>query len=283
MDLKLLAKPEDNGQNSRRSHTSRNLYCGDCWNVLRTSKPGSVDFIYIDPPYYTKREFLSQGRKESTRRMPLHFDDRWNGGHVEYLRFLALRVQLMHRVLRPEGVLLVHLDWHIVHYVKVMLDQIFGAHGLINELIWYYQTGGASRRHFSRKHDTILVYGRGDRHYFNAAVVAMPRSPKALHRARWPKGARISVNHTHKNPDDVIAIPALNPMAAERTGFPTQKPLALLELLISAFCPPQGVVGDYFCGSGTTLVAARRLGRAYTGCDISPAAMQLTRSRLRDV
>ncbi len=280
--MKIRSASVDGGHNHTGSSHNHRLYCGDCRILLQNSKPGTVDFIYIDPPYYTQREFLSQGRQEPTRRMTLHFDDRWKGGHVAYLRFLEQRVRLMHDVLRSQGVLLVHLDWHIVHYVKVMLDQIFGMGGLVNELIWYYQTGGASRRHFSRKHDTILVYGRGERPYFNAAAVAMPRSPKAMHRAKWPKGARISVHHTHKNPDDVIAIPALNPMAGERTGFPTQKPLALLELLISAFCPPQGMVADYFCGSGTTLVAARRLDRCYTGCDISAAAMQMTRSRLRE-
>ena len=282
MDLKLLAESEDSGYQPIAGNRSRGLYCNDCRIVLQNSRPCSVDFIYIDPPYYTKRKFHGRGRQEATRPGALHFDDRWKGGHVAYLEFLEQRVRLMHGVLRPEGVLLVHLDWHIVHYVKVMLDQIFGIDRLINELIWHYQTGGASRRHFSRKHDTILVYGRGDTYYFNAAVVAAPRSPKALHRARWSKGARISRQHTHKNPDDVITIPALNPMAGERTGFPTQKPLALLELLISAFCPPEGVVADYFCGSGTTLTAARRLGRCYTGCDISAAAVRMVRTRLRE-
>lgn len=258
------------------------LFLGDCRILLEAAPPSGVDLVYIDPPYLSKRQFRSRGKPGPGTVGPLNlaFDDRWKGGQQEYLAFLEGPLRQIHRVLKPQGVLLVHLDWHMVHYVKVMLDQIFGDDSLINELIWYYQTGGASRRRFSRKHDTILVYGRSEEHYFDAAAVAVPRSPKALHRARWSKGARISADNTHKIPDDVLLIPALNPMARERNGYPTQKPLALLEVLIQALCPPGGMVADYFCGSGTTLVAAQRLGRHFIGCDISSAAVHLAKARL---
>ncbi len=148
--------------------------------------------------------------------------------------------------------------------------------------IWHYQTGGASKDRFSRKHDTILLYSNGPTFYFDGPAVAIPRTPKAMKRAKSGKGARIAATDTHKNPEDVITVPALNPMAKERTGYPTQKPIALLELLIQALCPPPpgGMVADFFCGSGTTLVAAKRLGRRWFGCDVSAAAVELTRARL---
>ena len=186
----------------------------------------------------------------------------------------------MRRVLKPQGVFLLHLDWHAVHYAKVMCDQIFGDAAFINELVWYYQTGGASRDRFSRKHDTILMYASGRRHYFDGKAIAIPRGAGAMKRARSGIGARISATDTHKNPDDVLIVPALNAMAIERTGYPTQKPLALLEKLVVALCPPGGLVADFFCGSGTTLVAAKRLGRQYVGCDVNGDAVALAEARL---
>jgi DNA modification methylase len=212
----------------------------------------------------------------------LSFADRWQGGRHEYLEWLGLRIRAMKRLLAPTGVFLLHLDWHAVHYAKVLCDSIFGDDRFQNELVWYYQTGGASKGRFSRKHDTILLYSNGPTFYFDGNAIAIPRTPKAMKRARSGKGARIATTDTHKNPDDVLTVPALNPMAIERTGYPTQKPLALLELLIKALCPPPpgGGVADLFCGSGTSLVAAQRLGRKWIGADENPAAVTLARSRL---
>jgi DNA modification methylase len=173
------------------------------------------------------------------------------------------------------------LDWHASHYAKVMCDGIFGAEFFQNELIGYYQTGGASRDRFSRKHDTILLYSMSKNFYFDGKSVAIPRTPKAMKRARSGRGARIAATDTHKNPDDVLTVPALNPMAVERNGYPTQKPVALLETLIQALCPPGGTVADFFCGSGTTLVAAQNLQRHWIGGDASEAAVKLACKRLR--
>ena len=189
-------------------------------------------------------------------------------------------MRAMRGLLKPQGVFLLHLDWHVVHYAKVLCDGIFGTERFQNELIWHYQTGGASKERFSRKHDSILLYSKDDHFYFDGKAIAIPRTPKAMKRARCPTGARIKATDTHKNPDDVLLVPALNPMARERNGYPTQKPVALLETLIKALCPRGGGVGDLFCGSGTTLVAAERLGRRWFGCDTNPAAVRLARERL---
>ncbi len=252
---------------------------GDCLEVAGRLPEGCLDFVYADPPFFTKRDHLG--------REAFEFSDRWGvggeGGRGEYLEWLGERVRTMKRVLKPTGVFLLHLDWHVVHYAKVLCDDIFGYDNFQNELIWYYQTGGASKGRFSRKHDTILLYSNGPTFYFDGKAIAIPRTAKAMKRARCATGARIAVTDTHKNPEDVLVVPALNPMATERTGYPTQKPVELLERLIMALCPAGdegGAVGDFFCGSGTTLVAAKRLGRLFVGGDVSERAVGVARGRV---
>jgi site-specific DNA-methyltransferase (adenine-specific) len=259
---------------------------GDCLDIAGGWPAGNVDFIYVDPPFFTNREQRSEatsGTGEASAEV-LRFADQWQGGLSGYLRWLESRIRAMRRLLKPTGVFLLHLDWHAVHYAKVLCDGIFGppggGGGFQNELIWYYQTGGAGKGRFSRKHDTILLYANGARFHFDGRAVAIPRASGAMRRAQCPTGARIKVTDTHKNPDDVLLVPALNPMARERNGYPTQKPVALLEILIKALCPPGGGVADLFCGSGTTLVAAARLARRWAGCDANPAAVRLARDRL---
>ena len=249
---------------------------GDALEIAARFPQNSVDFIYADPPFFTNRKQTGGTNAPVT----LTFEDRWQGGLHEYLAWLEARVRAMRGMLKPQGVFLLHLDWHAVHYAKVLCDRIFGTDRFQNELIWYYQTGGASKDRFSRKHDSILLYSMAESFHFDGQSVAIPRTPKAMKRARCPTGARIKATDTHKNPDDVLLVPALNPMARERNGYPTQKPVALLETLIKALCPPNGTVADLFCGSGTTLVAAQRLGRKWFGCDTNAAAVHLARRRL---
>jgi DNA modification methylase len=241
---------------------------------------GALDLVYADPPFFTNREFAGAHRNGSGTK--LTFADRWLGpeGRNLYLSWLEERVRRFRPLLSPTGVFLLHLDWHVVHYAKVMCDAIFGEDRFQNELIWYYQTGGASKDRFSRKHDTILLYSNGPTFPFDGKAIAIPRTAKAMKRAQCATGARIKATDTHKNPDDVLVVPALNPMAIERTGYPTQKPVELLERLIRALTPAGGTVGDFFCGSGTTLVAAKKLGRRFVGCDINPAAVEIARGRL---
>ncbi|MEI8194621.1 MAG: site-specific DNA-methyltransferase [Phycisphaerae bacterium] len=300
--------------------------------------------VYVDPPYFTKRDYEGVRRdipgngngagkgatpaqgdgsdQANDEKSYLRFSDRWGGdikksqnknvpdgesdaARAAYLGWLEIRIREMYRVLKPGGNFVLHLDWHVVHYAKVLCDGIFGSEQFVNELIWYYQTGGASKSHFSRKNDTLLWFFKGGvgcrvwggegggvgaaasaggekkvGYYFDGKAIAIPRTEKAMKRAQCPTGARIKLTDTHKNPDDVLLVPALNPMSNERTGYPTQKPLELLEKLVVALCPPHGLVADFFCGSGTTLVAAQRQGRRYFGCDISADAVKLVLQRL---
>jgi len=253
---------------------------GDCLEILPRLSSACVDLIYFDPPFFTGREHVGNAAKRGDG---ANFSDRWREGIPAYLKWLKARVVAARRLLKPKGVLLLHLDWHAVHYAKVMCDELFddgAGGGFQNELIWYYQTGGASKGRFSRKHDTILFYSMGREFYFDGKAVAIPRGAGAMKRAQCATGARIKATDTHKNPDDVLVVPALNPMARERNGYPTQKPVALLEFLIKALCPPGGAVGDFCCGSGTTLEAAERLGRQWIGADANAAAVKLARERM---
>lgn len=240
---------------------------------------GCCDVIYADPPFCTGKRQL--GRSDSQE-----FKDLWTGGLDSYLAFLAPRLTEFCRLLKPTGTLYLHLDWHAVHYAKVELDRLFGADCFLNEIIWSYRTGGRSKRWFARKHDTILSYARrSGRHKFNLLRDGAFRTDglKRDETGRPYKQTRAGRLYFH--PDgpamtDVWEMPFLSTVSLERTGYPTQKPEALLERLIHAATDPGDVVGDFFCGSGTTLAVAQRLGRRWIGCDISSEATTVTAQRL---
>jgi DNA modification methylase len=231
---------------------------GDCLEVAAARPAASIDLVYLDPPFFTGR--AQSGRDD------LSFPDSWRGGLDGYLGWIEPRLEAMRRLLTPSGSLYVHLDWHAVHYVKVLLDRIFGYENFLNEIVWLYGLGGSSPRYWPRKHDTLLWYAqRAGEHFFEA-----PRIPATSQRMK---------GQTKKVPDH-WDIPSLNNMARERVGYPTQKPEALLERIVESSCPPGGLVADFFCGSGTTLVVAARSGRRAFGCDVSEDAVTLTRARL---
>ena len=234
---------------------------GDCLDVIAALPSDSVDLIYVDPPFFTG--------KAQTGREDLCFDDAWQGGLEDYLAWIELRLGAMQRLLKRTGSIYVHLDWHAVHYVKVAMDQLFGYENFLNEVVWLYGLGGSSSRYWPRKHDTLLWYAReAGAHWFEAA--------------RIPATSQRMKGQTKKAPD-YWDIPSLNNMAKERLGYPTQKPEALLTRIVESSCPPGGVVADFFCGSGTTLAVAARTGRHWFGCDRSPDAVAMSRTRLEGV
>jgi site-specific DNA-methyltransferase (adenine-specific) len=232
----------------------------DCGEVLDDLPAGTVDLVYADPPFATNQ--VQKGRSEG-----LAYDDRWPDLD-SYLGFMAGRLEQLHRVLAPDGAILLHVDWRTSHHLRLLLDEIFGAGRFVNHLIWQYGLGGSSPSRFARKHDDILYYARGDERWFEPPLV--PATSRRM--AGMMKKAT-----------DVIAIPAINNMATERTGWPTQKPVALLEFLVGACAKPGGTVLDPFCGSGTTLVAAVRLGRQAIGIDRHPEAIRIAEQRLKEL
>lgn len=243
---------------------------------LASSK--GVDLVYMDPPYLAGREFGMELTWEdadgapASRTVPI-WSDRWPD-REDYFAMLEGAFRAAHALLHEEGSLLVHLDPKVAPRASILLDAIFGdgerfargdRPGYRNELVWSYGLGGSSPRTWPRKHDTIYWYTRGARWYFEA-----PRVPA---RSQRMKGQT-------KKATDVIEVASLNNMARERTGFPTQKPSALLSMLIGAHAPAGGHVVDLFVGSGTTAACALALGCEVTGADASPDALRASRARL---
>lgn len=264
---------------SRASDSLTNrIVCGDNLQVMGELPDGLCRLICIDPPFMTNTTRTEQGGAA--------FDDRWAGGIGEYVAFLKPRLIEMRRLLDVRGTLYVHLDWRTSHYAKVALDGIFGAENFLNEIIWSYRTGGRSSRWFARKHDVILVYCRKlGEHVFNLQRGGAFRTDGLNRDANGRPYKSTRSGRLYFHPDgpaltDVWEIPFLSTVSNERVGYPSQKPRALLERIVRASSNPGDLVADFFCGSGTTLVAAKALGRRYLGCDESADAVRIAQRRL---
>ncbi|MGH3795558.1 MAG: DNA methyltransferase [Pseudonocardiaceae bacterium] len=249
------------------SSPARNvLDCGDNLYRLARLPAESVDLIYLDPPFFSDRQYEVIWGDEAEIRS---FEDRWEGGINVYISWMRDRVVEMYRLLKSTGSLYLHCDWHASHYLKVMLDEIFGQQNFLNNIVWCYGLGGSSSRYWPRKHDDILWYSkkRGSQ-YFEP-----PLMQASSNRMRGQM----------KKVVDYWDIPTINNMAKERLGYPTQKPESLLERIVESSSPKDGVVLDPFAGCGTSMVAAHRLGRQWIGIDISPTAVRLMERRMMAV
>ncbi len=273
------------------SPSARRLIQGDNLGVMASLLPtyeGRFDLIYADPPFLTGKAFRARVGRGEDSRSPLDwqtidgYTDRW-GSPAEYLSILEPRLRLMYRLLSPSGSLYLHLDWHAAAYARLLLDEVFGPDRLLNEIAWVYHGPSAVRKAFNRKHDTLLIYTKTDAYTFNADAVRTPYDPATLRTfAGSPRAGfgKVPDLERGKVPEDWWYFPVVARLHHERTGYPTQKPEALLTRVIAASSPPGGLVGDFFCGSGTTLVAAERLGRDWMGCDAHPVACHVAHHRL---
>jgi site-specific DNA-methyltransferase (adenine-specific) len=261
---------------------SDRVECADNLAFMSDLPDGCCGLIYIDPPFNT-------GRPRRMATGDQTYQDNWKGGVADYLAFLRPRLEQCRRLLAAYGTLYVHLDWHVSHHVRVILDELMGVECFLNEIIWHYRTGGVSKRWFGRKHDTILSYARQEgEHYFLPIREGEYRTDGLNYDEKGrpyksTKNGRLYFDPAGPLLSDVWDMPFLSTVSLERVDWPTQKPLALLERIIKASSREGDVVGDFFCGSGTTLVAARRLGRGYVGCDIEPEAVEIARQRLASV
>ena len=189
-------------------------------------------------------------------------------GGFYYLLYMTVRLIEMKRILKDTGSIYYHCDPTFSHYIKAVMDRIFGVENFRNEIVWYYQTGGVSKKWYSRKHDVLLFYTNTDQYYINFDETKIKRTEKSLKRAKNQKGARYNVEDNTKLPNDVfVDIQALNPMERERTGYPTQKPVALLERIIKTSSREGDIVLDPFCGCATTCIASENLNRQWIGID----------------
>ncbi|MCY4656595.1 MAG: DNA methyltransferase [Gammaproteobacteria bacterium] len=271
----------------------------------------TVDLIYLDPPFNSNHNYNAP---HGSQAQDAEFKDTWGLDDIDvawhgyiaekhsalhtllsaakevqgesnfaYLIYMAMRILQMKRVLKPNGSIYLHCDPTMSHYLKLVMDAIFEGKNFRNEIVWHYQTGGASKKRYSRKHDHLLFYTNSNRYEFHPERIRMDRTEKAMARAKNPKGARISKDDATKLPMDVWAdIQALNPMEMERTGYPTQKPLALLKRIIKASTNEGDLVLDPFCGCATACVAAEHLGRKWIGIDISVIAGKLVKQRFKN-
>ena len=261
---------------------------GDNLNVLRSLADGSIDLIYIDPPFNTghKQSRTSmrtirdeqggdrvgfQGQRYRTERIGSSaFGDQFD----DYIAFLEPRLREAARILKPNGSFFLHVDYREVHYCKVLLDEIFGRASFINEIVWAYDYGARSKSRWSAKHDNILWYAKDQQDYtFNHDE--MDRIPYMAPGLVGPEKAARG-----KTPTDVWWHTIVPTNGKEKTGYPTQKPLGVLERIVRVHSNPGDVVLDFFAGSGTTGEAAARHGRSYILVDNEPEAIRVMADRL---
>lgn len=281
--------PQGHGYPDAKPHNR--LILGDNLPVMAALLPefeGHIDLIYADPPFFTNRKYSARiGRGEDSRRpeewqLTEGYQDHWPNLD-SYLNFLYQRLALMVRLLAPNGTLYLHLDWHADSYARLILDELLGAEAMLNEVIWTYHGPSPIRRAFNRKHDTILVYVKGKDYTFNADAVREPYNPNTVKTFdASPKAGfgKVPDLERGKVPEDWWYFPVVARLHNERTGYPTQKPQALVERIIKASSNPGDLVADFFCGSGTTPLVAANLGRKFIATDATFRAVHTTRSRL---
>ena len=265
---------------------------------------GKIDLIYIDPPFATGADFRinmkvgdAEWAKEASIIEEKAYRDTWGKGLDSYLQMLYERLVLMKDLLSDTGSIYVHLDWHIGHYVKLIMDDIFGRDNFLNDVIWSYRRWPANSKNFQTMHENLLFYAKNadsDNRTFN--ILYEPLAESTMKADGGLKiinifdehGRRIRGQKTgEKSPGtpqrDVFDISFISATGSERTGFATQKPEALLERIIKASSNEGDLVADFFCGSGTTQAVAEKLGRRWIGCDLSRFAIQVSRKRLLDI
>ena len=262
----------------------------DCLNALRSIGDMSIDMVYLDPPFFTQKK---QALKDSCG-MEYAFSDVWVS-KADYLQFIKTRLIAIKRVLKETGTIFLHCDSTAAHYLKVMLDEIFGEDNFRSEIIWSYKRWSNSKKGLLSGHQTIFFYSKTKEYKFktlycdyspttNLDQILQERARNEKGKASYKRDNEGNVVFGREKQgvplSDVWEIPFLNPKAKERTGYPTQKPIELLERIIKISTDEGDVVLDPFCGSGTTLVAAKLLGRRYIGIDINSAAVDLTEKRL---
>lgn len=242
---------------------------------------GKIQLIYIDPPFFSKSNYDAVVKAGETNIKHLAYGDKWEKGLSEYLKMLAVRLYLMKDLLADDGLIWLHLDWHVVHYAKVIMDEIFGEKNFVNEIIWNYKSGGTSKKHFARKHDTILVYAKGGKYQFHPLQEKSYNRQFKPYRFKGVKEYKDEVGwYTMVNMKDVWNIDMVGRTSAERTGYATQKPEQLLSRIIESCSREGDLCADFFCGSGTLPAAASAMGRKFIACDMGSLAIESTIKRL---
>ena len=274
-------------------NSKNKIFEGDCIDVMDSLESESIDLIYLDPPFFTEKKHTLKNKARTTE---FTFMDIW-GSNKAYAEFLQSRISKMHRLLKDSGSIFVHCDKSGEHIVRSVLDSVFGSENFQSEVIWSYKRWSNSKKGLLPSHQNIYFYSKTKDFKFNKFYTDYSESTnidQILQRRTRDKHNK-SIYDLHKNGEvknggkkkgvplnDVWDIPYLNPKAKERVGYPTQKPLVLLERIIELTTDKNDLVLDPFCGSGTTCVAAKLLGRNYLGIDKSIDAVELTKERIEN-
>lgn len=248
--------------------------------LKKRNMQGKIQLIYVDPPFFSNSKYRASVRLESEKlgTSPViktgAYDDRWEDSIKQYLTMLTVRFYMMRELLSDTGCIWVHLDWHGAHYVKMLLDEIFGEENFINEVAWVYKSGGSSKRSFAKKHDTLLFYGKTKKYKFN------PMKEKSYNRGFKPyhfKGVKEYCDetgwYTLINMKDVWNMDMVGRTSKERTGYATQKPEKLLERIVAACSDDGDICADFFAGSGTLGAVCSKMGRPWIMCDEGTVAV----------
>jgi len=262
----------------------------DCINAMKLIDDNSIDMIYLDPPFFTQKKHELRDKNGHT----YSFDDEWNSID-EYIDYISIRLREAKRILKHSGSIFLHCDTTASHYLKIALDNIFGKNNFRSEIIWTYKRWSNAKRGLLNAHQTIFYYTKSNDFKFNKIFTdyspttnidqilqdrVRNENGKAVYKTD-DNGNIVYTNEKNGVPlSDVWEIPFLNPKAKERTGYPTQKPILLLERIIEISTDKGDIVLDPFCGSGTTLVAAKLMERKYIGIDKNLDAVDLTLKRL---
>ena len=247
------------------------VYCMDNLELLKQMKSESVNLIYCDILYATGRDFKDY--------KDLSYDKKT----VE--DFYFPRIEEMHRILKNNGTLILQMDYRISHWLRCICDEYFGYKNCTNVIEWSYSSGGSSKRRLSQKNDTLIVYAKDiNKQTFNLMKQKSynrdfkPYRFKGIEEYQDEYGLWYTMVNMKSIWDD---IPMVGRTSCERNGYQTQKPIKLLKRIIQIYSNENDVVADFFCGSGTTMIASKELGRNYIGCDINPKAVEITNKRLQ--
>jgi len=288
--------------NKRQDDFCNRLIWGDNKVVmasLLSEFRGKVNLIYADPPFNIGADFTmdvpigdakAKVPKDASALETVAYCDIWGKGTDSYLHFMFERLTLMRDLLADDGSIYLHCDPTMSHYLKLLMDEIFGENRFRNEIIWGYKSTSQAQKWFPRKHDVILFYTKSDNWTFNTDDIRVPFATKSLAAhgsgGAWKSGTeseRAAIHAKGKVVEDWWEIPMLNSMAKERLGYPTQKPKALLERIIKASSNEGNIVFDPFCGSGTTGAVAEQLGRKWIMSDLGRFGIHTTRKRMIDI
>ncbi len=304
---------------SEPNWANQTIWTGDNLDIMRGMNSASVDLIYLDPPFNSNRNYAAPIGSEAAGAA---FKDTWTLDDVDlawhgqiaeqqpalysiiaaageahgrsmmsYLIMMAVRLLELHRLLRETGSVYLHCDPTASHYLKMLMDCIFGKDNFLNEVVWYYRGAGVPKTARARRHDILLWYAkRIGKHCFDPDPIRQPYAEATVQRFDHYIGnvrggtdfGPQSLNPKGKHPDDVIAyIQPIAPSAKARLGYPTQKPIGLLEHIISSSSAEGDMVLDPFCGCATACIAAQNLNRQWVGIDISPKASELVKLRMQ--